>query len=89
MALKSLSLGFDGSGRPLRLEAEDRRTHNPDGAEVPCPHLHIYREGFGDKWAIPAPVDPYTDTLDVLSTLVAFLVHCNVADPPKIQEVLF
>lgn len=24
---------------------------NPDGIEVPAPHLHLYREGFGHKWA--------------------------------------
>ena len=73
----------------MRLDVNGPPHRNPDGAEIPCPHLHIYREGFGDKWAIPPPVDHCTNTLDVFSTLVAFMVHFNVADPPKFQEVLF
>ena len=26
---------------------------NPDGTMVECPHIHKYREGYGDKWAPP------------------------------------
>lgn len=26
-----------------------------NGIEIPCPHLHIYVEGFAHRWAIPAP----------------------------------
>jgi len=28
---------------------------NPDDEEVGSPHLHLYQEGFGDKWAFPVP----------------------------------
>jgi hypothetical protein len=33
----------------LRLDLEGAPHRNPDGEEIPCPHLHVYREGFGDK----------------------------------------
>jgi hypothetical protein len=48
----------------MRLDLDGPPHRNPDGVEIPCPHLHIYREGYADKWAIPAPLATYTDTLD-------------------------
>lgn len=41
----------------LRLDVDGAPHRNPGGVEIPCPHLHIYREGYGDKWAIEAPVE--------------------------------
>lgn len=45
----------------MRLDLDGPPHRNPDGEEIPCPHLHIYREGHADKWAVPAPVDKYTN----------------------------
>jgi hypothetical protein len=39
----------------LRLDLGGPPHQNPDHTIIPCPHLHIYREGFGDKWAHPLP----------------------------------
>src|SRR4029077_1680202 len=38
-----------------RLDFGGAPHRNPDDKEISCPHLHIYREGWGDKWAIPLP----------------------------------
>jgi hypothetical protein len=73
----------------MRLDLDGPPHRNPDGAEIPCPHLHIYREGFADKWAIEAPLDRYTDLLDLFSTCDAFLQHCNITGPSKMQRGLF
>jgi hypothetical protein len=73
----------------MRLDLDGPPHRNPDGEEIPCPHLHIYREGYGDKWAILAPVDRYTNTLDLFFTFEAFMQHCNITEPPKIQKGLF
>jgi hypothetical protein len=43
-----------------------------------CPQLHIYIEGYGDKWAIPAPVVRYPNVADLFSTFEAFMAHCNI-----------
>jgi hypothetical protein len=61
---------------------------NPDNEEIPCPHLHIYREGYGDKWAIPLPAS-FTDTNDAWGTLSAFMDFCNVATRPIILPGVF
>lgn len=73
----------------MRLDLDGPPHRNPDGTEIPCPHLHRYREGYGDKWADPAPVGRYTDTFDLFSTFEAFMQHCNITDPPNIQKGLF
>lgn len=72
-----------------RLDLDGPTHYNPDGEEVPCPHLHIYREGYGHKWAIPAPIDKFPDTSNLFSTLDAFMAHCNIIEPPTIQRGLF
>jgi hypothetical protein len=73
----------------MRLDLDGPPHRNPDGHEIPCPHLHIYREGYGDKWAIPAPLDRYSDPADLFSTCEAFMQHCNISGPAKMQKGLF
>jgi hypothetical protein len=73
----------------MRLDLDGPPHRNPDGEEIPCPHLHTYREGFGDKWAVPAPVDRYTNTVDLFSTCEAFMQHCNITGWSKMQRGLF
>jgi len=73
----------------MRLDLDGSLHRNPDDTEVPCPHLHVYREGFGDRWAVPAPPDRYPNAHDLVSTLEAFMRHCNIVNPPPIQRSLF
>jgi hypothetical protein len=72
----------------LRLDIDGPPHDNPDGATVPCPHLHIYKEGFADKWAYPINPTEFTNTGDLVTTLKEFLEYCNVKDIPPIQGVL-
>lgn len=72
-----------------RLDIDGAPHWNPDGQEVRCPHLHVYREGYGDKWAEPAPSGWFPDTSDLFSTLYAFMQHCNITEPPRIERGLF
>jgi hypothetical protein len=73
----------------LRLDPDGAPHRNPDGEEIACPHLHMYTEGFGDKWAIPAPSDRHNNALDLFSTCEAFLQHCNITGPSTMQKGLF
>lgn len=41
----------------VRLDLSGAPHRNPDGEEVACPHLHVYRERYGDRWAGPVPGD--------------------------------
>jgi hypothetical protein len=73
----------------MRLDLDGPPHRNPDGEEIPCPHLHKYREGFGDKWAIAAPRDRYANPADLFATCEAFMQHCNITGPSKMQKGLF
>ena len=68
-----------------RIDAAPYHT-NPDGTELRnTPHMHIYREGYGDKWA--EPIDWY-DTNNPQTTLERFLDEINARFPNGIQTTL-
>lgn len=71
-----------------RLDLGGQPHRNPDGEEIGSPHLHLYREGFGDKWAYPLPSD-FSDPSDSWKTLEEFLRFCNITVAPKIQRGVF
>lgn len=80
-ARKTVSLArIDMSGPPHR---------NPNEEIIPCPHLHLYREGSEDKWAFPLPSDTFKDTSDPWSILDEFMTYCNIITRPEIGRGLF
>ena len=72
-----------------RLDFGGAPHRNPNGKEIGSPHLHLYRDGFGDRWAIPAPLDRFTNLQDPWLTLDEFMLYCNIVEPPAIQRGLF
>jgi hypothetical protein len=73
----------------MRIDLDGAPHRNPDGTEIPCPHLHVYREGYGDKWATALPPDRYTNALDLFLTCDVFMQHCNITGPSKMQKGLY
>ena len=73
----------------VRLDLGGAPHRNPDDEEIPAPHLHIYREGYGDKWAVRVPPDRFTSTNDLWTTLEEFMRFCNITQPPHIERGLF
>ena len=73
----------------VRLDFGGKPHRNPDDTEISSPHLHLYREGFGDKWAFPAPTDKFGDTRDLWRTLDEFMLYCNITQRPHIDRGLF
>ena len=69
----------------VRLDLHGPPHRNPDDGEVATPHLHLYRAGYGDKWAFPVPRDRFRDLTDLHDTLTDFLRYCNVTLPPRIS----
>jgi hypothetical protein len=55
---------------------------------MPCPHLHLYREGYADKWAFPVPGASFSNLADLWVTLDDFMRYCNVTKTPFFQKVL-
>ena len=73
----------------VRLDLGGAPHRNPDDTEIAAPHLHVYREGYGDKWAIAVPAEHFRNVADVWTTLEDFLRYCNVTQPPQIERGLF
>lgn len=70
-----------------RVDIGSASHRNPDGGVVACPHLHLYREGFEDRWAKLAPKECFSNDTDPLLTLEEFMNYCNIKTKPKIKMV--
>lgn len=73
----------------VRLDFGGKPHRNPDDQEIPSPHLHLFREGYGDKWATPVPSNFFPATSDLWRLLEDFMVFCHIIDPPLLQKGLF
>lgn len=61
--------------RLMHLCINGRKHRNPDGTVIGGTHLHIYREGFSDSYAIPIDIT----SPDFADNLMFFLKEFNVA----------
>ncbi len=73
----------------VRLDIGGAPHRNPDDEEVSSPHLHVYREGYGDKWAGPVPSDKFSNLSDSWQTLQDFMKYCNIDKLPQFERGLF
>jgi hypothetical protein len=73
----------------VRIDFGGQPHRNPDGQEITSPHIHIYKEGYGDKWAYPLPYEKFTDINDRWQMLKDFMQYCNITKTPKIERGLF
>ena len=73
----------------LDIDGPEHTNPGPDGEKLPKNHLHIYREGLDDKFAIPVPPN-IKDTDDLIQTLIDFLAYFKVtnADSLEIETVM-
>ncbi len=72
----------------LRYDSKGRHT-NPDGELLDGPHVHIYREGFNDKFAFPIS-EVGVDLVDTMEIVLAKILRfCNVNKIPSIEVPMF
>lgn len=60
-----------------------------NGKEIATPHLHIYVEGFGEKWAVPADLYLSIAGKDSYEIMEEFFQYCNVKTMPRILKTIF
>ena len=70
-----------------RLDLSGAPNENPDGERMDTPHLHIYKQGFGDRFAIPPPPEFFSNCVSEMDYLRAFGEYCNVESFSAMQEV--
>jgi hypothetical protein len=79
-----------------RLDLDGQMHVNPEVETVPFSFLepysnsplHIYVEGFGEKWAIPANNILETQDKDIFEMMEQFFSYCNVKQLPNIKKTL-
>ena len=75
-----------GSVVLARLELKGPPHRNPKSKVLlHCPHLHVYRENFGDSWAQSVPAHIFSNLSNELTTLREFMSFCNITKPPNIK----
>ena len=69
----------------VRLCIDGAPHTNPDGARLTGSHLHVYREGYDDKWA--QPIDPtlFVDLGNIAQLFEDFCAYCNIQRLPPFQ----
>ena len=72
-----------------RLDFGGAPHRNPDGEEVPSPHLHLYREGYGDAWAYSLDPAVFSHQTDAWTLLQDFMRYVNIVKAPLIRKDLF
>ena len=72
-----------------RLDFGGAPHRNPDDQEIACPHIHLYREGFADRWAFPLPSDTFTNQSERWQLFLDFMAFINITRLPLIQRGLF
>jgi hypothetical protein len=68
----------------VRLDLTGKPHKNPDDEILTGPHIHIYQEGYADKWAYPVSSDSFSDLTDQWQTLKDFMTYCNIVKEPNI-----
>ncbi|SHK55137.1 DUF6978 family protein [Paramaledivibacter caminithermalis] len=75
----------------IRLDVDTKPHRNPDNKVILGTHIHIYKEGYGDKWAFPLDEienNCFTDLKNLTQTFLDFCQYCNIENIPSVQEVI-
>jgi hypothetical protein len=71
-----------------RLDVDGAPHTNPDGVRLSGTHVHLFREGFDDRWAHPVDPGRFTLLSDPGTTFQEFCAFCNIESPPPVQGVI-
>ena len=67
----------------MRLDINPTGRHkNPDGEKIHGNHIHIYKEGDDDGWAIPIDIDDNS----FIEVCYNFFERFNIVEPPYLQN---
>ena len=73
----------------VRLDLNGPPHRNPDKQKIGSSHLHLYREGWGLKWAKQIPKKDFPHLDNTYKTLKDFLKYCHIIKEPNFNWGLF
>lgn len=71
-----------------RLDVDGAPHTNPDGQRLSGTHLHLFKEGYEDRWAYPIDPQAFTLLSDAGKTFQDFCAYCRIEAPPPVQGVI-
>ena len=72
----------------VRLDVDGAPHTNPDGQTLSGTHLHLFKEGYDDRWAYPVDPSKFTLLRDAGATFQEFCAFCKIESPPPVQGVI-
>ena len=72
----------------VRLDIDSAPHTNPDGTQIGRSHLHLYREGYEDRWAFALDSKEFTDPTNMGRSFEDFCHYCNIKMIPPFQGTL-
>lgn len=72
----------------VRLDVDGAPHTNPDGQRLSGTHLHLFREGYEDRWAYPVDTKTFSLLSDPSTTFQDFCAFCSIESPPPVQGVI-
>lgn len=91
-ALRLTKLKFQNRVRTavvlVRLDIDGAPHTNPDGQRLSGTHLHMFKEGYDDRWAYPVDPNSFTLLSDPGATFQDFCAYCNIESPPPVQGTI-
>ncbi|MBI2060375.1 MAG: hypothetical protein HYT87_11455 [Nitrospirae bacterium] len=89
-SLKLSKVSFNTRGRKVvvlvRVDLDGAPHTNPDETKIGGSHIHLYREGYDDKWAYPLDQSEFRKPSSVVQTLLDFLAYCRIGGYPPVQD---
>jgi hypothetical protein len=90
--IRLLKLRFQTRARKVvvlvRLDIDGAPHTNPDGTRLGGTHLHLYREGYEDRWAFSVDPNEFADMADVRLAFDYFCRYCRIEGVPPFQAEL-
>lgn len=90
--LKLSKLKFQARGKKVivlvRLDIDGAPHTNPDGNKIGGTHLHVYREGYEDRWALLVDPAVFPNPTDMARAYTDFCQYCNIKNAPLFQATL-
>ena len=72
----------------VRLDVDGAPHTNPDGEKLLATHMHLFKEGFDDRWAHPVDHAKFSMPSDPGTTFHEFCAFCKIEAPPPVQGVI-
>jgi hypothetical protein len=72
----------------VRLDVDGAPHTNPDGQRFSGTHIHLFKEGYDDRWAYPVDAKSFPVLTDPGKTFHDFCSFCRIESPPAVQGVI-